>query len=297
MGKAIKIDPFLLGRDFIRPMDIEVGPRGRLYIIEWGDQFWGSNPDAQLIRLDYYGSSGPPDSTPEEPITALPLHLDWPAEGSIFDFDSTYDYRVTVHDQALSHKVRVNVYAGVDTSPIPLMSYSGPKGEFSISRDHVQTPEVHYVDRFARIEACLHTACHPVKLQPRVKEAEHVTTAIRSARQTYATHPAHRHWRGTALTVMPLEDGSQLEYAPLNLQDIHELTLRFRTTGEGLLEFTTNHRDSSLARIQISPNTGESIIPHQATYLASVPVDFPDMESLDSNAYENWREVSIPDFP
>ena len=55
-GHLLEINPFLPGMDFVRPMDMEVGPDGRLYILEWGETFWGSNDDAQLVRLDYYGT-------------------------------------------------------------------------------------------------------------------------------------------------------------------------------------------------------------------------------------------------
>lgn len=292
-GNVLEIDPFLLGNDYIRPMDIEVGPRGRLYVIEWGDQFWGSNANAQLVRLDYFGPSEQPDRITQESSAPLPLKIDWPPDGSVFDFDSTYTYQVSMHDQALADKISVHVYTGVDTSPIRLASYSGTSGQFSISKAYTQTPEVHYVDRFALIEACLETSCHHVKLQPRLKEAEHAVSTKKSVRQTSATHPAHKHWRGTALSSMPLKDGSQLRYAPLNLHGIDSLSLRFRATGPGVLQFTADSTETLLTSIEISADTGRPVIPHQADYAVAVPAEFPGMGSLPEGAYENWREVSV----
>ncbi len=296
-GSVLKIDPFLLGNDYIRPMDIEVGPRGRLYIIEWGDQFWGSNANAQLVRLDYYGSSDQPDPAVPESPSALPLSLDWPPDGGIFDFDSTYTYRVTVHDQAIEDEVAVHVFSGFDTSPIPLSRYAGPQGEFSITGAYTYTPPIHYLDRFALIKACLGTSCRKIKLHPRLKEAEHVTSSEKSARETYATHPASRDWRGTVLSAMPLENGSRLTYAPLNLHGIDGLTLRFRTTGTGTLRFSADTLETVLAEIEISADTGEPITPHQADYVAGVSPDFPGMSSLPKGAYDNWREVTLPIVP
>ncbi|MXX96675.1 MAG: hypothetical protein F4065_01945 [Rhodothermaceae bacterium] len=296
-GDVLEIDPFLLGNDYIRPMDIEVGPRGRLYVIEWGDQFWGSNANAQLVRLDYYGTSDQPDPAVPESPSALPLSLDWPPDGSIFDFDSTYTYRVTVHDQAIEDEVAVHVFSGFDTSPIPLSDHSGPEGEFSITRAYTHTPPIHYVDRFALIKACLETSCRNIKLHPRLKEAEHVTSSEKSARETYATHPASRDWRGTVLSAMPLENGSRLTYAPLNLHGMDGLTLRFRTTGTGTLRFSADTLETVLAEIEISPDTGEPITPHQAEYVAGVSPDFPGMSSLPKGAYDNWREVTLPIVP
>ncbi len=293
-GEVLEMDPFLPGTDYIRPMDIEVGPRGRLYIIEWGDQFWGSNANAQLVRLDYYGSSDQPDPADPAPASALPLSLDWPPDGGIFDFDSTYTYQVSVHDQAIENEVTVHLFTGFDTSPIPLTDHSGPEGEFVITRAYTPTPPIHYVDRFAQIKACLGTSCHKVKLHPRLKEAEHITSSQKSARETYATHPASRDWRGTVLSAMPLENGSRLTYAPLNLYGIDALTLRFRATGTGMLRFSADSTEAVLAEIEISPDTGEPVTPHQADYVAGVSPDFPGMESLPTGAYENWREITLP---
>ena len=296
-GDVLEIDPFLLGNDYIRPMDIEVGPRGRLYIIEWGDQFWGSNANAQLVRLDYYGTSDQPvPAVPESP-SALPLSLDWPPDGGIFDFDSTYAYRVTVHDQAIEDEVAVHVFSGFDTSPIPLSDHSGSEGEFSLTQAYTHSPPIHYVDRFALIKACLETSCRKIKLHPRLKEAEHVTSSEKSIRETYATHPASRDWRGTVLSAMPLENGSRLTYAPLNLHGIDSLTLRFRTAGMGTLRFSADTLETVLAEIEISPDTGEPITPHQAEYVAGVSPDFPGMSSLPKGAYDNWREVTLPIVP
>ncbi len=296
-GSVLKIDPFLPGNDYIRPMDIEVGPRGQLYIIEWGDQFWGSNANAQLVRLDYYGSSNQPDPAVPESPSALSLSLDWPPNGGIFDFDSTYAYRITVHDQAIEDEVAVHVFSGFDTSPIPLSVYTGPEGEFSITRAYTHSPPIHYVDRFALVKACLSISCQKIKLHPRLKEAEHVTNSEKSTRETYATHPASRDWRGTVLSAMPLENGSRLTYAPLNLRGIDSLTLRFRATATGILRFSADTLETVLAEIEISPDTGESIIPHQAEYVAGVSPDFPGMASLPKGAYDNWREVTLPIAP
>lgn len=39
-------------------MDIEFGPEGALYTLEYGDGFFRENPDAQLARIDYIGPDG-----------------------------------------------------------------------------------------------------------------------------------------------------------------------------------------------------------------------------------------------
>lgn len=47
-----KIEPFLSNQQFSRPIDMEFGPEGSLYIMEYGET-WGVNPNARLIRIDY----------------------------------------------------------------------------------------------------------------------------------------------------------------------------------------------------------------------------------------------------
>ncbi len=43
---------FLPATEFKRPMDMELGPDGALYIMEWGTQYNGGNDDAQIVRVD-----------------------------------------------------------------------------------------------------------------------------------------------------------------------------------------------------------------------------------------------------
>jgi cytochrome c len=42
---------------FKRPMDMELGPDGCLYLIEFGTA-WGNNKDTQIVRLEYIGPQG-----------------------------------------------------------------------------------------------------------------------------------------------------------------------------------------------------------------------------------------------
>ena len=294
-GAVLKIDPFLPGNDYISPMDIEVGPQGRLYILEWGDEFWGSNNNAQLVRLDYYGTrERPAQNAPQRGTPgAGPVVLAWPPDGGVFDFGVPISYSVEVMDQAMADQVQVHTYTGFDTSPIPIEKLSGLAGEFVISHAFTHSPDVHYVDRFAVIEACLAESCIQSKLQPRLKEAEHVTMREKSTRKTYSARPASEHWGGTALSVMPVENGSQLSYAPLSLQGVDSVTLRFRATDIGRIMIQAKEPGIALDSMDIGPETGVPARPHQADYLAGVPQDAPGLGLLEKGAYDNWREISV----
>ena len=48
------------------PMDMEFGPDGALYVLDYGDGFFAENPDAQLARIDFVRGN----RTPEPQITA-----------------------------------------------------------------------------------------------------------------------------------------------------------------------------------------------------------------------------------
>ena len=58
-GGILKISPFLPSFDFRSPIDMEIGPDGAIYILEYGTG-WGDNPDAQLIRIEYVSQSRSP---------------------------------------------------------------------------------------------------------------------------------------------------------------------------------------------------------------------------------------------
>jgi len=52
-GDFDKIEPFMEKTQFSTPIDAEMGPDGRLYILEYGKGWYTKNPDAGLSRIDY----------------------------------------------------------------------------------------------------------------------------------------------------------------------------------------------------------------------------------------------------
>ncbi|EDM35542.1 transcriptional regulator, Crp/Fnr family protein [Pedobacter sp. BAL39] len=52
-GSLQKMEPFMDGTKFNAPIDMEMGPDGRIYILEYGSGWFSQNPDAGLARLDY----------------------------------------------------------------------------------------------------------------------------------------------------------------------------------------------------------------------------------------------------
>ena len=62
------VQNFALGTGYRRPMDLDFGPDGALYVIEWGSGFNGNNADSGVYRVDYLKG----DQNPVARATATP---------------------------------------------------------------------------------------------------------------------------------------------------------------------------------------------------------------------------------
>jgi cytochrome c len=68
-GRFDEIRPLLASIPLGNPIDIEFGPDGALYMLEYGDGYFSENPNAQLSRIDYVRDN----FTPVPVVTAAPL--------------------------------------------------------------------------------------------------------------------------------------------------------------------------------------------------------------------------------
>lgn len=149
-GELAEIEPFGDSVSLTRPQDMELGPGGRLYVIEWGSNFGGENRDAKIVRLDVHGSSARPpsarisasnasgplpltpalDASGTEPGTAggpLTYRWDWTGDGEVdaegvrveptFETPGSREVRLTVEDEeGRTSEATVTVVAG-NTEP------------------------------------------------------------------------------------------------------------------------------------------------------------------------------------
>jgi cytochrome c len=52
-GNFYKMEPFMENTKFAAPIDMELGPDGKLYILEYGTGWFSKNKDAGLTRIDF----------------------------------------------------------------------------------------------------------------------------------------------------------------------------------------------------------------------------------------------------
>ena len=301
-GEIQSIDPFLPGIEFVRPTDMEVGVDGRFYVAEWGDAFWGSNPNARLVRIDYYGAAERPPATAKPRPADPPLTIAWPVDGGFFDFDVPMAFKIEKAGAGslAPEQVVVQPYTGFDTHMLPLSAQTGVEGTFRVTRDFTHRPDLHFVDRFAVLEArytggAADATPARVQLQPKQKEAEHVAAVLGARRHTYGVHPAAKEYGATALTVMQVKAGDYVSYAPVNLAGINALTFRLKTRAPGTIEVRLDAPDGALlAEATVDEASMSPVEAVQARAVAQVLAEEAEVEGLDPAAYQDWAEMTVP---
>jgi len=83
-----KIEPFLPGQEWFKPIDMKFGPDGAMYVLQYGANYFEHNPDSRLVRITYAEGNREPRAnlTADKIIGAAPLTVQLSADKS-FDFD------------------------------------------------------------------------------------------------------------------------------------------------------------------------------------------------------------------
>lgn len=159
-GDFDKMEPFMEHIKLYNCIDMEVGPDGRLYLLEYGTGWFTKNPDAGLSRIDYNGGNLAPqvaDLTTDKTSGILPFNVKLNVTASdpekdkltyVWDLgngttketaeptlDYTYtaagDFPITVSVKdakgAVTNSEVVNVYAGNETPDVHIALTSGNK--------------------------------------------------------------------------------------------------------------------------------------------------------------------------
>jgi cytochrome c len=83
-GSAADINPFFDSMSLIRPMDVEFGPDGSLYVLDYGSGYFGGSPESAVYRIDYVkGQRSPRAVVAADPTSGqAPLTVQFSSEGS-----------------------------------------------------------------------------------------------------------------------------------------------------------------------------------------------------------------------
>lgn len=77
-GRYAGMEEFLPANPFKKPIDLEFGPDGALYVLDYGSNWYAHNPDARLTRISYQYGNRPPRAriTAGSVVGAVPLRID-----------------------------------------------------------------------------------------------------------------------------------------------------------------------------------------------------------------------------
>lgn len=88
-GSLVGLEPFMPKTQFNYMIDMEMGPEGALYILEYGTGWFTKNNDAAIVRIDYNGGNRKPTLNANASTVAgsAPLEVKFDTEGT-FDYDN-----------------------------------------------------------------------------------------------------------------------------------------------------------------------------------------------------------------
>jgi cytochrome c len=88
-GDYVRMEPFLDQMHFDHPIDVEMGPDGSLYVLEYGTYWFAKNSNSRLSHITYHPTNRPPVArlTASRTVGAAPLTTELSAERS-FDRDA-----------------------------------------------------------------------------------------------------------------------------------------------------------------------------------------------------------------
>jgi len=98
-GKYKSMERFLPNEMFRGPIDMDFGPDGDLYVLEYGNGYFADNPEAQLVKIEYNGGNRKPvvQASANKKGGAVPFKVQLSSNGTQdFDRDAlTYRWMVT----------------------------------------------------------------------------------------------------------------------------------------------------------------------------------------------------------
>ncbi|MEA2762749.1 MAG: cytochrome c [Gemmatimonadaceae bacterium] len=90
-GDLGSIEQFMPSQKFSNPIDMQFGPNGDLYVLEYGTAWFQGNEDARLVRIEYNAGNRKPivAAAVDQPAGALPMRVQLSSAGTMdLDEDS-----------------------------------------------------------------------------------------------------------------------------------------------------------------------------------------------------------------
>jgi cytochrome c len=117
-GDYARMERFLPNLKMDHPIDMEFGPNGDLYILEYGQGWFMGNPESKLVRIAYNGGNRKPIvvASVDKLAGATPLQVNFSSKGTLdYDKDSL-NYEWVISD-------RLNNYLAKFSEPNPSYTF------------------------------------------------------------------------------------------------------------------------------------------------------------------------------
>jgi cytochrome c len=120
-GNYVSMERFMSSHKFSNPMDMEFGPNGDLYVLEYGTAWFQGNDDARLVRIEYTAGNRKPvvAVNVDKPAGATPLTVSLSSAGTadLDDDELQYEWSISRANRATLSKL---------TGPNPTFTFATP---------------------------------------------------------------------------------------------------------------------------------------------------------------------------
>src|SRR5688500_16721404 len=97
-GDLVSIERFMPSAKFANPIDMEFGPNGDLYVLEYGTRWFQGNDDARLVRIEYNAGNRAPvvAVAVDKPAGATPMRVALSSAGTADADEGSLRYEWTI---------------------------------------------------------------------------------------------------------------------------------------------------------------------------------------------------------
>ena len=140
-GALSTIDPFLPNETFSHPIELEFGPDGALYMLEYGPFWFAQHQDAKLVRIEYVRGNRPPIAriSADQTVGAAPLTVQFSAEDSYdLDEEDQLTYRWLLAEEEQSDQANATILFDEPGKYTVQLLISDPQGNQSSASEEIQ---------------------------------------------------------------------------------------------------------------------------------------------------------------